>query len=129
MKLPLPASSKSAADLDIDSTGGSGYTAGTYEGVKLTGGSGSGAIATVVVSAGTSVDSVVITSGGSGYADTDTGLGLSHADLTTAGTAATVSLQTGDTMDVRGNSDNVVVIPSVSVISKLFAAFVRSRST
>jgi hypothetical protein len=45
---------------------GSGYTNGTYSDVALTGGTGSGAKATIVVSAGV-VTSVTITANGSGY--------------------------------------------------------------
>jgi hypothetical protein len=45
---------------------GSGYTNGTYSDVALTGGTGSGAKATIVVSAGI-VTSVTITANGSGY--------------------------------------------------------------
>ncbi len=47
-------------------TGGAGYTNGTYVGVALTGGSGSGAIATIVV-AGNAVTGVTITNGGNYY--------------------------------------------------------------
>lgn len=55
---------------EIDSlggvTGGSGYTNGTYTGVALTGGSGTGAQGTVVISGGV-VTSVTLTSRGVGY--------------------------------------------------------------
>ena len=47
-------------------TGGSLYTNGTYLNVSLTGGSGSGAVANIVVSGGT-VTSVTLTQGGSSY--------------------------------------------------------------
>lgn len=47
--------------------GGSLYTNGTYTNVPLTGGSGSGAIATIVVS-GQAITSVTITNGGNFYA-------------------------------------------------------------
>lgn len=47
-------------------TGGSAYTNGTYLNVPLTGGSGSGAVANVVVS-GNAVTSVVLVQGGTGF--------------------------------------------------------------
>ncbi|OCX52481.1 hypothetical protein BEL04_13545 [Mucilaginibacter sp. PPCGB 2223] len=47
--------------------GGSGYVNGTYTNVALTGGTGTGAIANIVVANG-SVTTVYITNGGSGYA-------------------------------------------------------------
>jgi len=47
-------------------TGGSAYTNGTYENIALTGGSGNGAIANIVVSGGL-VTSVTIINGGSQY--------------------------------------------------------------
>lgn len=50
---------------------GSGYTDGTYTNILLTGGTGTGAYATIVVAAGI-VTSVVITSNGSGYVVGDT---------------------------------------------------------
>jgi len=46
--------------------GGSAYTNGTYTAVPLTGGAGTGALATVIVSGG-SVTSVTITTGGTAY--------------------------------------------------------------
>jgi len=62
---------------------GSGYVDNTYTNVLLTGGSGSGARATITVS-NTEASSVVITSGGSGYQITDL-LGVNGADLGAAG--------------------------------------------
>ncbi len=65
---PMPASDTS--DDGVATLGavvaGTGYTNGTYENVPLIGGSGSGALATVVVAA-TIVDTVTITKAGNGY--------------------------------------------------------------
>lgn len=72
---------KTIATLDTV-TGGTGYTNGTYNNVPLTGGSGSGALATIVVASG-AVSTVTITYGGEGYADTDD---LSAAASTIGGT-------------------------------------------
>lgn len=70
-------------------TGGSGYTAaGTYSGVALTGGSGSGATADIVV-AGGEVTSVTIVNAGTGYADGDA-LSASNANLGGAGSGFSV---------------------------------------
>lgn len=50
----------------VITTPGSGYTDNTYNDVDLTGGSGSGAKATVVIASG-ATDSVTITAAGTGY--------------------------------------------------------------
>lgn len=60
-------------------TGGSLYGDGTYTNVALTGGSGMGAEATIVVSSGT-VTSVTLTNSGSGYTTNDI-LSATDADL------------------------------------------------
>lgn len=52
-------------------TGGSNYTNGSYFDVPLTGGSGSGALATIVVS-GNAITSVILANGGSYYVVGDT---------------------------------------------------------
>ena len=73
--------------------GGSGYTAGTYTNVSLTGGTGSGATATVVVT-GSAVTSITLSSvRGSGYSVGDT---LSP-DTTTGGMG---SVGTGSSIKV-----------------------------
>lgn len=63
---------------------GAGYTGGTYTNVPLTGGSGTGAVATIQVF-GTHVFNVIITSPGSGYHSTDT---LSAATANIGGTGS-----------------------------------------
>jgi hypothetical protein len=51
--------------------GGADYTPGTYNNISLTGGSGTGATASIIVSAAGIVSSVVIQNGGSGYKKAD----------------------------------------------------------
>jgi hypothetical protein len=70
-------------------TGGTLYTNGTYTNVPLTGGSGSGALATVVV-AGGAVSSVTITNGGYRYLSTDTGLSAAAANIGGTGSGFSV---------------------------------------
>lgn len=80
-------------------TGGSSGTDGTYTDVALTGGSGSGAIATITVASNV-VSNVEITSGGEGYAASDT-LSAESTDIgdTTGFSVAVTSVSTvqGDT--------------------------------
>jgi len=90
------------------STAGAGYTDGTYKNSPLTGGSGSGGTATVVVASGT-VTSVSVNTAdgdkpGSGYKENDA-LGV---DLGTGGgtptQAAVITLAADDVSDVRSDS-------------------------
>lgn len=60
--------------------GGTGYDPGTYTAVSLTGGTGTGAEATIVVGVGGDVTSVTITAGGAGY-DVGEILSADDADL------------------------------------------------
>lgn len=71
--------------------GGSGYSNGTYTGVALTGGQGSGSLATIVV-AGNAVTSVTLTSPGDRYLVGDV-LSASTA-IIGAGTLFTISVAT-----------------------------------
>jgi hypothetical protein len=73
-------------------TAGTGYTNGTYTNVALTGGSGVGAFATVVVAGGV-VTAVTITQPGQGYTVGNV-LGLPSSIPFVAGTAATVTVAT-----------------------------------
>jgi hypothetical protein len=74
-------------------TGGTLYTNGTYQNVPLTGGSGSGALATVVV-AGGAVTAVTITNGGLGYLKTDTGLSAAAASIGGTGSGFSTPVST-----------------------------------
>ena len=68
--------------------GGSGYVNGTYTNVSLTGGSGAGAKATIVVSGG-AVTSVTVTTVGAGYQGGNT---LSASNTSLGGTGAGFSI-------------------------------------
>jgi hypothetical protein len=74
--------------------GGSLYTNGTYTTVTLTGGSGSGAKATIVVS-GAAVTSVTITTEGNGYVVGDT-LSAAAASIGGTGSGFSVNVATVD---------------------------------
>ena len=73
-------------------TGGSGYTNGSYTNVPLTGGTGSGAQASVTV-AGGAVTSVVLTLYGSGYLVGDT-LSCANASIGGTGSGFSIEMQT-----------------------------------
>jgi len=64
---PMPIDGEGAINVTGTIVGGSGYTNGTFNGVALTGGSGSGATANITVASG-AVTAVVIVSKGTGYA-------------------------------------------------------------
>lgn len=72
--------------------GGSAYTNGTYSGVSLTGGSGSGAIANITV-AGAIVTVVTLVSGGIGYLSGDV-LSAPAASIGGTGTGFSVTVAT-----------------------------------
>jgi hypothetical protein len=73
-------------------TGGAGYVNGTYTNVNLTGGSGSGAKATVTVSGG-AVTAVTVTSRGAGYQVGDV-LSASNTELGGTGAGFSVPVAT-----------------------------------
>jgi hypothetical protein len=81
--------------------GGTTYTNGTYTNVTLTGGSGSGAKATIVV-AGTVVTTVTLTSAGNGYAIGDT---LSATAASIGGTGSGFSIKVATINDGFTESD------------------------
>jgi hypothetical protein len=96
--------------------GGSGYTNGSYPAATLTGGSGSGATASVVVSGG-SVISLSIASGGTGYANGDV-LGISGigGGSNFAYTVDFVHGQAFDPLDIAGKTggaDNIATLAAI----------------
>jgi len=91
-------------------SGGSLYTVGTYTGVALTGGSGSGALATIVVSTVTvlgvstnQVTSVTVTTAGAAYVVGDV-LSASAASIGGTGAGFTLSV-TGNTTFLASNDN------------------------
>jgi len=74
--------------------GGTLYTNGTYTGVTLTGGSGSGAKATIVVS-GNTVTTVTLTTAGNGYVVGDT-LSATAASIGGTGSGFSINVATID---------------------------------
>jgi len=98
-----------------DSTGtitaGSSYVDGTYEGVSLTGGNGSGAVATITI-ASNEVTGVDVTTGGSGYENADT-LGAAVADIGGAGSGFVLTLGADDVTtantDTAGDANHIKV--------------------
>lgn len=74
--------------------GGTLYTPGTYNAVALTGGTGTGATANIVVGAGGDVTTVTLVSGGSAY---DVGEVLSAAAANIGGTGSGFSITVATT--------------------------------
>lgn len=87
------------------SNAGSGYTAGTYLNVALTGGSGTGATANVVVAAGgTVVTSVTLVNGGTGFVVGET---MSASTPATSSTVFTIPISTvGNALGTTWLGDN-----------------------
>ena len=74
--------------------GGSLYTNGNYQNIQLTGGNGSGAVATITI-AGNAVTSVVLNDGGSFYIAGDV-LSASTSDLGGTGSGFTITVATAN---------------------------------
>jgi hypothetical protein len=96
-------------------TGGSAYTTGTYFNVPLTGGTGSGALATITVSGG-AVTAVTITNGGS-YYTAGGSLSASAASIGGTGSGFSVLINTVTNSDGRSwlgdNFDTVLLYASL----------------
>jgi len=72
---------------------GSGYVPGTYSEVSLTGGSGSGATATIVVNSSGNISSLTLKDGGQFYAVNDT-LSATSSSLGGSGTGFSIAVNT-----------------------------------
>ena len=124
---PMPATDFAASGVATTGTvvPGTGYTNGTYENVPLSGGTGSGALATIVI-ASTVLSTVTITKKGTGYTAADS-LTFDNAYVGGTGTGASVPVATvSDTAAAYGSlpaSHSYVGILTVSILaSKPFAA-------
>jgi hypothetical protein len=80
--------------------GGSSYTPGTYAGVVLLGGAGTGAVATIIVDAAGQVTSVAVTTAGSGYYVGDI---LTAPNASIGGTGSGFSVQVASVSGVISN--------------------------
>lgn len=92
---PMPVTGSGAVEGIGTIVGGSAYTNGTYNGVALTGGAGSGATANITVSGG-AVTSVFIVNKGSGYA-VGNNLSASAASIGGTGTGLSIPVTTVNT--------------------------------
>ena len=87
--------------------GGSGYTNGTYLNVPLTGGTGGGAVASIIVSGGAVTTSQIVYAGG-GYAVNDT---LSCSNTSIGGTGSGFSIKVTSISGVGPTVATAGVIP------------------
>jgi len=99
-------------------TGGSGYTTGTYHNVPLTGGSGGGAVADIVVSGG-AVTSVTVTYPGGSYVMGDTlSCGSANIGGKGSGFSVPVSSVSGAGPKVAVAAPNAIVCTALAQPSK-----------
>jgi len=90
-----------AATLSASFNGGSAYTPGLYQNVSLTGGSGSGASADILVNSGGTITSVTLQSGGSFYQVGDV---LSIQSSSVGGTGSNFSISIATVNNAQGQS-------------------------
>jgi len=93
-------------------TAGSGYANGTYNSVTLTGGSGTGAVATVIVSGG-GVSTVSVSNGGSGYTAGDV-LSCQAASIGGTGTGFTLTVLNTEAMSADVSQTLTVTQPVIN---------------
>lgn len=118
---PMPVTVSGAITTLGPITPGSGYTNnGTYNNVPLTGGSGTGAQATVVV-AGNAVTSVTITAPGSGYKDGES-LSAAAANIGTGGSGFAVGIS-----GVDGSSVSYAALPASHSYVGVLVASIRTK--
>lgn len=99
-------------------SGGSGYVDSTYTNVPLTGGTGTGALATMVVSGG-SVTAVTLTDPGLGYTLNDL-LSASNTNLGGTGSGLSLKVTTLDAIAARAVLDVYSTAQSLSLIQNNF---------
>ena len=112
-----PASIGSLASI----SGGSGYVNGTYTNVPLTGGTGTGALATMVVSGG-SVTAVTLTDPGLGYTLNNL-LSASNTNLGGTGTGLSLKVTTLDAIAARAVLDVYSTAQSNSITEGIALAY------
>lgn len=125
-------------------TAGTSYTTGTYTDVPLTGGAGTGAKATIVVSGG-GVTAVTITSRGSGYAAANslsalaaniggTGSGFAVVVSTVQSTAQAEAWEAPDifpdveqSLKITDKKGNITYIPRAKISTKLNTSYTKDK--
>jgi hypothetical protein len=127
-------------------TGGSGYTgAGTYKNVALTGGTGAGARADIVVASG-AVTTVTIVDGGEGYTVADA-LSAANTDIGGAGSGFSVPVATlnngsatkttweapdtfpdiEQSVELTDKKGNVIQVPRAKISGKFGFSFAKDK--
>lgn len=122
---PMPVTGSGTIEGLGNITAGSAYTDGTYPGVALTGGGGSGATANILIEDG-KVTSAIIVNKGSGYAAGDT-LSVSAGDVGGSGSGFSVPVAVVDTAasqysSLPGGHEYAGILIATIPTDKAFAA-------